>query len=106
MTFHTEQRFSKSFYLLDNNSPLKLSNNYSVYWVFVFADKTIERITGTVANDIAEFEIPEGFFSADRRGELTHRLVISDSDGSPYLHSTVIEDKLIDAGITRVELGL
>ena len=106
MTFYTETRFSKQFYIDDTGDPFELDANYRVYWVFTFANKDTEKIEGTILGDGVTFDIPNQFFTVERRGALTHRLLLIDSDANPILYTKERKDILTSAGPTLTELNL
>ena len=51
MTFLTNDRYKKTFWIKDEADPLALSTGYSVYWVFEFANDDIDKIEGIIDRD-------------------------------------------------------
>ena len=107
MTFFVETRFEKPFKIDDSGDTFELQANYRIYWVFVFANKDIEKIEGTkVGDNGVSFSIPDQFFTLERRGELSHRALIIDSDANPILWTDSIQDKLVSGGPELSKLNL
>ena len=82
--------------------------NITAYWTFRFANDDIAHMEGTSHEDTNTygFRTPEDFFTEERIGELTHQILLKDSNGIPILTTRPINDKLLKVGVTLTEANL
>ena len=82
--------------------------NITAYWTFRFHNGDIANISGTAHEDTNSygFNTPDDFFKEERIGELTHQILLKDSNGIPILTTYPINDKLLKVGVTLTEAGL
>ena len=107
MTFFVESTGDYPINILDKNEDYEINANHTVHWIFYFhATDETKKLTGIIHNGEAVFEMPKGFLSLKRIGDVDHYVVIYGSNFVPLKKTFLINDELIRNGPLLAEAGI
>ena len=122
MDIEIESRFQITVQITDANGDIiPLTATMTGYWAWIFWDKTIDKITGVTdaVNNAITFEVPDGFFNADRiydpgddddegdGGESTsNNIIVVDSTGVPIYKTLPAYDRIVQHSPTLEQIGV
>ena len=107
MTFFVESTGDYPVELTEKGNEYEIDSTHIVIWVFYFhTTNETKKLTGTIHNGEAVFEIPKGFLTLQRIGEVDHYVATYGNNFVPLRKTFLVYDKLVRNGPTLKEAGI